>query len=753
MKNLDNTKRLLITLAALVLLPAMTASAATITTNQEDYAPWEVVTITGTGFAANSTVDILITWPDGYPDLISGIRADSIGGFTYKYEKEKFGGKYTVEAVDDANNTATTTFTDSAVNESVVDATAPTGSVTLAPGGSGPITINLTVTGNQVGTATFDVYRDWTLSGGTFTGSNAQTFTVNPRAAQDPATTFTTTGTVAVASGQTAGTFTLAVGAFNITNSNQTGAKLSAGTSSNYVVTVEIPTPSDTTPPVLSLPANITTEATSSAGAVVTFTATAYDEGDAAAVPVTCTPASGSTFAIGTTTVNCSASDSHGNTATGSFTVTVTETTGPVLSLPADIVAEATSSAGAVVTFSATATDAVDGPLAVTCVPASGSTFAIGVTIVTCSATDSHGNTTSGTFTVTVQDTTAPVLSLPADITAEATSAAGAEVTFTATATDAVDGSVAVISAPPSGSTFPLGTTTVDCSATDAHGNTATGSFTVTVQDTTPPTLTLPANIIAEATSSAGAAVTFTATATDIVDGPVTVVCTPDSGSTFALDVTTTVSCSATDAHGNTATGSFTVKVQDTTPPAITVPATLSVLVGAPKSVLTGSATDLVDGAVTPTNDAPAVFPAGVTTVTWTATDAHSNTNTATTIVTATYTFIGFLPPVDNQPTINVGKAGRTYPIKWQLKNYNNTFVGDLSVVTSLRWVCTSNGTVSGNVLEEETSGASGLRYDPIANQYIFTWQTQKDFANKQYTLTLTLSDGTTHQAYFSFTK
>ena len=119
---------------------------------------------------------------------------------------------------------------------------------------------------------------------------------------------------------------------------------------------------------------------------------------------------------------------------------------------------------------------------------------------------------------------------------------------------------------PASGSTFALGTTTVDCSATDAANNTATGSFTVKVQDTTKPELTLPDNITEEATGPNGNVVNFNATASDLVSGSVNVDCTPDSGSTFAI-TTTTVNCSATDAAGNKATGSFTVKVQDTIAP------------------------------------------------------------------------------------------------------------------------------------------------------------------------------------------
>ena len=197
----------------------------------------------------------------------------------------------------------------------------------------------------------------------------------------------------------------------------------------------------------------------------------------------------------------------------------------------------------------------------------------LGSTTVTCSATDAAGNTGTATFQIIVQDTTEPVLVLPADLAAEATGPAGAAVSFSATASDLVDGAVPVTCVPPSGSTFALDTTTtVDCSATDAAGNTATGSFGVSVVDTTPPAITVPAPITAEATGPAGAAVTYSATASDLVDGSVPVTCVPPSGSTFALG-TTTVTCGATDAHGNGASATFTVTVVDTTPPDLIMPA------------------------------------------------------------------------------------------------------------------------------------------------------------------------------------
>ena len=514
----------------------------------------------------------------------------------------------------------------------------------------------------------------------------------------------------------------------------------------------------DSTPPVVTVPTDITTEATGPSGAAVSFTASANDLVDGAITP-TCDHASGSTFPLSTTLVTCSATDAAGNTGSASFSVTVVDTTAPFISgTPSNITKEATSAAGATATYtSPTANDLVSGSVAVTCSPASGSTFALGTTTVNCSASDAAGNTASSSFTVTVVDTTPPTLTLPGPTTAEATGPSGAAATYAASASDLVSGSVAVNCSPASGSTFGLGATTVNCSASDAAGNIASGSFTVTVVDTTPPTVTVPANITAEATGPSGAAVTFTATASDLVDGVIAPTCSPLSGSTFALDATTTVTCSATDAHGNTGSASFSVSVVDTTAPSVTVPANITTgptgPLGANVTYSGASASDLVDGSVavscSPASGSLFVF--GPTTVTCTATDAHGNSGSANFSVTVTgFNFLGFFQPVDNS-MLNTVKNGSTVPVKWKLQGEGGIEITSTAAVTSIRarqLSCASFVGLTEDTIETLTSGNSILRYDSTAMQFVYNWQTYRQ-PNTCWQLIVSFTDGTSKSANF----
>jgi hypothetical protein len=124
-----------------------------------------------------------------------------------------------------------------------------------------------------------------------------------------------------------------------------------------------------------------------------------------------------------------------------------------------------------------------------------------------------------------VRDTTPPALTVPTDIVEEAKGAGGNIVDYQASATDAVDDNVDIVCVPPSGSLFGIEKTTVACTATDDANNQAQALFHVTVQDTTPPEVTVSGDKKVEATGPDGAAATFTASALDIVDGPVSPVC------------------------------------------------------------------------------------------------------------------------------------------------------------------------------------------------------------------------------------
>jgi len=84
-------------------------------------------------------------------------------------------------------------------------------------------------------------------------------------------------------------------------------------------------------------------------------------------------------------------------------------------------------------------------------------------------------------------DTTAPVVFVPEDIIAEATGPEGRIVNYKANATDIVDGNLATVCNPKSGSTFALGQTRVECTANDKAGNNGKNEFVITVIDTTPP--------------------------------------------------------------------------------------------------------------------------------------------------------------------------------------------------------------------------------------------------------------------------
>ncbi|CAN5216581.1 hypothetical protein BH18ACT12_BH18ACT12_10580 [soil metagenome] len=403
-------------------------------------------------------------------------------------------------------------------------------------------------------------------------------------------------------------------------------------------VTVE-----DSTPPSFSAVSDVLASTTNPSGVVVNYDApTATDLGESLAV--NCAPASGSNFVVGTTQVDCSANDGRGNTGRALFNVIVTllDNEAPTFTtVPASSSNQATSPAGAAVSWTIAATDNIDPSPTISCTPSSGGTFPLGTTNVSCTASDDAGNTSAPvSFDVSVVDTIPPTLSLPGNQQVETENPAGTSVAYSVSASDTAAGVLSAGCAPASGATFRVGTTTVNCSANDGHGNTTSGSFTVTVVlvDHTAPTFTgVPGDIQAEANGPAGSIVNFpTPTAADTRDGPIAgVACSPVSGSTFPIG-TTTVTCSASDSHGNPGSASFHVIVADTTPPTLIVPVSRSVYattptgvpdtVGGVNSFVNGaSATDLVDPSPVVFENAPSFIPVGTHSIIFTARDFSGN--------------------------------------------------------------------------------------------------------------------------------
>ncbi|HEV8486436.1 MAG TPA: HYR domain-containing protein, partial [Blastocatellia bacterium] len=152
----------------------------------------------------------------------------------------------------------------------------------------------------------------------------------------------------------------------------------------------------------------------------------------------------------------------------------------PRLTVPGNMLFAAESPSGSVVNYNTTAVDENFASATVTCSHPSGSIFPIGTTQITCTAVDGSGNFSApATFHITVVDGP-PNLFLPSDFEI-GTSSAGAQVLYVALADDTLSGPVPVQCSPASGVIFPIGNTTVNCSATDGAGNTASGSFNIHV--------------------------------------------------------------------------------------------------------------------------------------------------------------------------------------------------------------------------------------------------------------------------------
>ena len=348
--------------------------------------------------------------------------------------------------------------------------------------------------------------------------------------------------------------------------------------------------PDGSSAPTITAPANINT----STGPNSTTCGVVLDDelgqpvvNDSTTCPATVTVSGippGNLFPIGTTTLTYTASNAAG-TATATQQVTVSDNTPPVIFAPANASYTCPAQVPALSPSQAFGPNFETGlpdptkPVFDNCGPptvtATQTTSGVGsganplIITRTYSALDSHGNTASAVQVITVTDNTPPTITAPANVTAYTGAGATTCDTVVSNATlgtaSASDNCAGVqVSRSPSGNTFPVGVTTVVWTATDWAGNTATANQTVTVIDNTPPLISCPSSQVLEPTCPSGAIATWTApVGTDNCPGATTSQTAGlPSGSVFPIGVTTTVTYTVNDAHGNSASCSFTVRVK-----------------------------------------------------------------------------------------------------------------------------------------------------------------------------------------------
>jgi Ca2+-binding RTX toxin-like protein len=389
-------------------------------------------------------------------------------------------------------------------------------------------------------------------------------------------------------------------------------------TSGNIAIATQIVSVVDTTPPVLVVPQDLVVEATSHNGTSVSI-------GEATATDILginlITNDDPHIFKLGNTTITWTANDTSGNVATATQKVTIVDTTAPTITAPADITVEATSATDN--TVSLVDPEAKDSVSHVTITNNAPAKFPLGETTITWTATDEAGNTATATQKVTIVDTTAPTITAPADITVEATSKSDNTVTLvTPNATDNVAVSSITNDAPEK---FPVGQTIVTWTAKDNSGNTQSISQKIIVVDTIPPKFTKISPVVLEATSANENKVSLDPPNVSDILGVSSL--TNDAPDVFPLGETT-ITWTATDEAGNTATATQKVTIVDTTPPQLIVPQNIVINAASiytPVSIGTATVNDLTDKSPKLENNAPILFPLGNTTVTWMAVDKFGN--------------------------------------------------------------------------------------------------------------------------------
>jgi len=440
-------------------------------------------------------------------------------------------------------------------------------------------------------------------------------------------------------------------------------------------------------------------------------------------------------FPVGSTTVDCTATDSVNPETTLKFTIDVLDVTPPAApEIPPDDFTgvEATSPGGASVEWAPLfADDAVDGSVAADCSSLSPSVFPIGTTTVSCTATDAAGHQSqASTFDITVVDSTAPTLSgVPTTAIFVAAGAAGTaspNVYAGITASDIADAAPTLVCGP--NPPLPFGTNTITCTAADASDNAASASYVIDVIDETDPTITLTG--LASITLEAGvdSYIEQGATAVDNVDGDLTSAIIITGSVDTSTVGTYTIFYNVSDNQGlHAVTVSRTLIVLDSIAPVITVPTSPLVITTAVSPAAVSFGVSVFDAGYPGTTATCMLasgsdFAWGDTLITCNASDGSGNlADSATFTITLRYLY-------DIQVFLPKGatKAGSTMPLDWLYMDWDSGLAVDSSaIMVGIHWAETNDcSTPLTGGQSGEDSGSSDFRYSASGMLWQYSWQT-----------------------------
>ncbi len=277
---------------------------------------------------------------------------------------------------------------------------------------------------------------------------------------------------------------------------------------------------------------------------------------------------------VGDNTITLTVTDANGNTSTCTTVVTVEDNVAPeaICAAPFTIFLDFFGNASITVADIDNGSNDACGIASMTIDPSEFTCADIGDNVVTLTVTDNNGNVSTCTTIVTVEDNLPPQIVCPNDIVID-TEPGSCEATVffgSASAYDNCSGFIPTTqtAGPPSGSTFPIGVTTITFMATDASGNTSSCSFTITVVDNQAP-VAVCQNITIQLDADGLASITaedIDGGSTDNCDSPLTFTASQTSFDCSHLGENT-ITLTVTDAEGNSSTCTAIVTVEDSIAP------------------------------------------------------------------------------------------------------------------------------------------------------------------------------------------